>query len=246
MKSIITVVAALIVATRGQDEACPRGAEFVISFDNVIDIADNIQNMPDPNLTFFRDVLQFTEQEIETATQSAIQYYNTTFGLDFSESVPNEQGERVSQNSSFSALKLPITATATANRWLVNGNTKSRCFDARLGFFRVTFTENQVLYGTFGGTEGRTVPPSMTSSDSWGYAWINSCPQSPVVIQVQATAPRAYTPEGLEHQVYALSHRGLGDGVGLQTLYINPLPPDQRFGRLTLYFTMTFPANQFP
>ena len=128
MKSIITIVAVLIVATYGQEE-CPRGAEFVVSFD-VVTSTDFFQRVPDPNLTFFRDVLQFTEQEIETATQSAIEYFNATFGLDFSDSVPNEQGQRIYQNATFSAAQVPFTYTAKANRWLVNGNTKSRCFDA--------------------------------------------------------------------------------------------------------------------
>ena len=88
MKSTFTIVAVLIVVTYGQEE-CPRGAEFAISLD-VVASADSIQRIADPNLTFFRDVLQFTEQEIETATQSAIEYFNERFGLDFSDSVPNE------------------------------------------------------------------------------------------------------------------------------------------------------------
>jgi len=37
-----------------------------------------LEHLADPNLTFFRDVLQFTEHEIETATQSAIEYFNAT------------------------------------------------------------------------------------------------------------------------------------------------------------------------
>jgi len=178
MKSIITIIVAVhIVATYGQEE-CPRGAEFVVSLD-VLTSADFIQHIADPNLTFFRDVLQFTEQEIETATQSAIEYFNATFCLDFSDSVPNEQGERIYQNASFSAGQVPFTMTAKANRWLVNGNTKSRCFDACFGWFGVNFQDNQVLYGTYGGTEGRTINPTSLYALIWAYFWINTSPQSP-------------------------------------------------------------------
>ena len=113
MKSIITIVAVLIVATYGQEE-CPRGAEFVISLDVVASV-EATRRLADPNLTFFRDVLRFTEQEIETATQSAIEYFNATFGLDFSDSVPNEQGQRIYQNAAFSAGQIPFTYTAKAN-----------------------------------------------------------------------------------------------------------------------------------
>ena len=157
MKSrFITIVAALVVAACGQEEVCPSGAEFVVLYD-VVTSADFLQNVPDPDLSFFRDLLKFTEQEIETATQSAIEYFNTTFGLDFSESVPSEQGQRFFQNASFVPGQAPFTLTAKANRWLVNGNTKSRCFDARIGWFGVRFLGNQVLYGSYGGTEGRTI-----------------------------------------------------------------------------------------
>ena len=246
MRTIITIVAVLSVVASGQEEACPRGAEFIISYDNVISLPDLLQNIPDPDLTFFREVLQFTEQEIETATQSAIEYFNTTFGLDFSESVPNEQGQRFFQNASFYAAKVPITATAKANRWLVNGNTKSRCFDVRLGLLGVRFLDNQVLYGTYGGTEGRNVPPSTVTIINSMYAWINTCPQSPVVIQMRSTSPSVFTPDNVSHEIFALSHRGVGDGVGVETLFINPLPPDRRFARVTLHTSMTFPADQIP
>ena len=245
MRIIITIVAVLSVVASGQEEMCTRGAEFIVSLD-VVTSTDILQNVPDPDLTFFREVLQFTEQEIETAAESAIEFFNTTFGLDFSESVPNEQGRRFFQNASFYAANLPFTATAKANRWLVNGNTKSRCFDARLGWFGVRFLDNQVLYGTYGGTEGRTVPPSNVHIIKWMYAWINTCPQSPLVIQMWSTAPGTTTPDGVVHEIFALSHRGVGDGVGVETLYIIPLPPDRRFARIALHTSMTFPADQIP
>ena len=131
--TIIYIVAVVIIAlisgvpiAYGQED-CPEGAEFIISIDSVVPLAEFQQNIPDPNLTFFRNVLKFTEQEIQTATLSAIEYFNTTFGLDFSESEPNQYGQRFFQNASFAARKSPITATAKANRWLMNGNTNSKC-----------------------------------------------------------------------------------------------------------------------
>ena len=120
MKDKICLVAVIITAltfgvptTHGQEE-CPQGASFIVSFDSVIPLAD-LQNVPDPNLTFFRNVLRFTEQEIQTAMQSAIEYFNTTFGLDFSNSEPNQQGRQIFQNTSFSGEQIPFTATAKAN-----------------------------------------------------------------------------------------------------------------------------------
>ena len=159
--TIIYIVAVVVIAlisgipiAYGQED-CPQGAEFTISFDDVVSLAELQQNFTDPNLKFFRNVLKFTEQEIQIATQSAIKYFNTTFGLDFSESEPNQQGQRFFQNASFSASKAPITATTKANRWLMNGNTKSKCFDVHLGWFKISFLGEKVLHGTYDESEGK-------------------------------------------------------------------------------------------
>ena len=248
---IYTITAVVVIAlisgipvTYGQGD-CPQGAEFIISFDNVVQLAEFLQNIPDPNLTFFRNVLKFTEQEIQTATQSAIEYYNTTFGLDFSESEPNQQGQRIFQNASFSAGQAPFTATAKANRWLVTGNTKSRCFDVRLGWFGIQFLGEQVLHGTYGGTEGITVLP-VTNEMNWIYVWINTCPQSPVVILIQPTAPSSTTPDGLVIEPAVASHRILGSGISFNTFFLEPLPPDQRLARVVLYRSIIFPGDEIP
>ena len=245
MRIIITIVAVLSVVASGQEEMCTRGAEFTISFD-VVASADFFQNVRDPNLTFFREVLQFTEQEIETAAQSAIEFFNTTYGLDFSESVPNEQGERFFQNASFSAGKIPFTATAKANRWLVNGNTKSRCFDARIGWFGVIFQDKQVLHGTYGGPEGRTIGPTSLYALSWSYLSINTCPQSPVLMQMQTCSPEANNADGINIGIFSAFHRSLGNGIRISVFYPTPLPPDQRLVRLRFYSTMIFPADDIP
>ena len=252
MKDKICLVAVIITAltfsvptTHGQEE-CPQGASFIVSFDSVIPLAD-LQNVPDPNLTFFRNVLRFTEQEIQTAMQSAIEYFNTTFGLDFSNSEPNQQGQRIFQNTSFGGEQIPFTATAKANHWLANGNTRSRCFDARIGWFGVRFLGEQVLHGTYGGTEGRRVTgPSTASLLNWLYLWINTCPQSPVIIQQRSTAPASTTPDGISLDPTAASHPILGNGMALCTLFINSLPPDQRLARVVYYASVSFPGDPIP
>ena len=251
MKHTILCIAAVVVIALitgipiayGQED-CPQGAEFIISHDIVVSHAEFQQNIPDPNLTFFRNVLRFTEQEIETATQSAIEYFNTTFGLDFSESEPNQQGQRIFQNASFSAGKLPITSTAKANRWLVNGNTKSRCFDVRLGWFDAMFLDEQVLHGTYGGSEGKIALPATWVA--WLYVWINTCPQSPVVILLKSTAPTHVTPDGLNLDSTVASHPILGSGITLRTLLRKHLPPDQRLARYTYYRSIIFPGDAIP
>ena len=120
--------------------------------------------------------MKFTEQEVQTAIKPAIKHFNTTFGLDFSQSEPNQQGQRVFQNATFSANQAPFTATAKANRWLFTRNTKSECFDVHVGWFGVSFLDDQVLHTTYGGTEGRTVAEPESNAIAGLYLWINICP----------------------------------------------------------------------
>ena len=245
--AVIVIALTFGIPTTFGHEKCPQGAEFIITFDGVISLADFVQNSPDPNFTFFRNVLKFSEQEIQTASQSAIDYFNTTYGLDFSQSEPNQQGHRIFQNASFGAGQAPFTATTKANRWLVTGSTRSRCFDVRLGWFGVSFLGQQVLHGTYGGTEGRIVNGPVQDAITWVYVWINSCPQSPVVILLRTTAPSVgRTPDGLSIEAYAASHRILGNGISLSTLFINPLPPDRRLARFVLYNSVSFPGDAIP
>ena len=112
---VIALISGIPIAY-GQED-CPQGAEFIISFDSVVSVAEFRQNIPDPNLTFFRNVLKFSEQEIQTATQSAIEYFNTTFGLDFSESEPNQQSQQIFQNASFS-VQLLLLQKLIAGWWV--------------------------------------------------------------------------------------------------------------------------------
>ena len=252
MKDTICITAMIVITltfgiptTFGQEQ-CPQGAEFIISFDGVLPLADFLQEIPDPNLTFFRNILKFSEQEIQTASQSAIEYFNTTFGLDFSQSEPNQQGQRIFQNASFAAGQAPLTATTKADRWLVTGSTRSRCFDVRLGWFGVSFLGQQVQHGTYGGTEGRIVNGPAQDAITWLYVWINSCPQSPVVILLRTTAPVSVTPDGLSIEPYAAFHRILGNGISLSTLFINPLPPDQRLAQIVLHNSVSFPGDVIP
>ena len=252
MKDTICITAVIVIVvisgipTTFSQEECPRSAEFIISFDGVVTLADFVQDAPDPNLTFFRNVLKFSEQEIQTARQSAIDYFNTTFGLDFSQSEPNQQGQRIFQNASFAAGQAPFTATTKANRWLVTGSTRSRCFDVRLGWFGISFLGQQVLHGTYGGTEGRIINGPSQNTITWLYVWINSCPQSPAVMLLRATAPVSRTPDGLSIERYAASHRILGNGVSSNILSVNPLPPDQRLARIVLRNSVSFPGDVIP
>ena len=66
-----------------------------------------LQAIVDTNLTFFREVLGFDDAEIQQGTQNAFQFFNERFGLDFSQSQPNELGIRFFQNATIRPNRQP-------------------------------------------------------------------------------------------------------------------------------------------
>ena len=55
------------------------------------------------------------------------------------------------------------------------------------GGFRVSFSGDQTLYGSYGGTEGK--PAETANSMVYGFYHIDVCEQSPVIIQLQSSRP---------------------------------------------------------
>ena len=60
--------------------------QFSASFIAIIDQTLDSPNLlvDDPDLTFFRDVMKFDDDEIELVTEKAIQFFKDVYGLDFS------------------------------------------------------------------------------------------------------------------------------------------------------------------
>ena len=219
-------LAILVVATTAVHSArvprlgtCPADfftAEIILTAD-ILAPASSLDSS-DPDLTFFRDEIRFSEAEIDLARQSAIDFFNTRFGLDFSQTDPVIRERRVFQNATFEPFFAAAVFTASINNWLVTGNTRSsRCFDTIEGGFVVNFESEQVLHGTYGGTEGIMVGPG--NNLVWAYYSINACETTPLLIQLNNDVPARSTADGILVDSNRLFHRTLGTGTeqGLNT-----------------------------
>ena len=165
----------------------------------------------DTNLTFFREVLGFDDAEIEQVTQNAFQFFNERFGLDFSQSEPNELGIRSFQNATIQPSRQPSGTFATFNRWLLTGNTRSRCFIVSIGGYYVNFIGEQTLRGTYGGEEGIQVTSGRVVS--YDYLSISISHRDPFVIQRRTTIPNESLQfEGVYVLFFEVSHPTLGRG----------------------------------
>ena len=125
-----------------------------------------------------------------------------------------------------SSAKAPYNATAIANRWLVTGNKKSKCFDVGSGHFRVDFNGSMMLHGVYGGEDGR--PVNAGDFVVYGhFVLFDTCPQQLIVIQVQTDIPARILPvEGWIVEELRAYHRQLGRGRVQSTFKSRPSPDD--------------------
>ena len=241
--SIVVILFCMFTSSNARSSNCPTPQWFVAEF---VCISDRIISSPvvlrDSSLSFFRDVMLFTEEEIAQVEEDAIQFYNTRFGLDFSQSEPDEHGQRFYQNATFFPARFSpeVRYVVTFNRWIVSGNTRSVCFENHSGSFTVRFSDQQILHGTYGGEEG--IPVASTTTVAYGYMSIPICPQEPLVMQWRTATPIRIDPLDDFHVINIdLFNRVWGHGLnrGIARL----VPTEDGRAHFTTHEIFTFPAH---
>ena len=71
--------------------------------------------------------------------------------------------------------------------WIQVGHTWLTCRDIRDGGYRVTFTGDKLLHGSYGGVN--EIPVGVGNLLAYGFTKIDICDQSPVIIQLQSATP---------------------------------------------------------
>ena len=240
--SIVIIFFCMFTGSNARSSNCPTAQWFPAAFVGIVDKVVSTPVILDSSFSFFRNVMLFTEEEIAQVEKDAIQFYNTRFGLDFSQSEPDEWGQRFYQNATFYPARMSpeVQYVITFNHWIVSGNTRSVCFESTIGNFRVTFRDQQILHGTYGGEKG--IPVATTDALGYGYYNFPVCPQEPLVVQVSTATPlRVYPHDNFVIENLNIFHRvwgrGLIQGVGRFTL-----TEDGRV-HVTLREVFTFPAH---
>ena len=204
----------ILAITNAAAQSCP--ANQIASDAQIILYADTVDvllpenpagtgQQADPNLTYLRDVLGYSDDQIQREVQNSLQFFSERFGLEFSLSQPNELGQRFFQNATLqSVMEIGQVANAVVNRWILTGNTRSKCLTFRNGGFLVTFSGEQTLKGTYGGEEGVAV--STERYLVYQYETISVPPCEPIVFQYQTPIPLEIVAHwGLELLLYSMS-----------------------------------------
>ena len=107
--SIILVLSGLQVVASIQSPPPPSCGQFPASFLAVIDQnidAPDAFIVADPELTYFKQVLDFRDTIIEQTFANVIKSFNESYGLDFSLSPPTDQNEYLYQNAKMGPYRL--------------------------------------------------------------------------------------------------------------------------------------------
>ena len=231
-------------------QTCPSdhfSAVITASIDQTFDAPRARILIPDHELTFFKTIMKFREATIQHVTDDAIHFFNNEYGLDFSNSIPNEQNQRFFQNATMNTVFIPpekVNFIVTVSHWIRSGMTHSTCYSLRAGGFEVSFSGEQILYGSYGGAEGKLVGTESTLL--YGLYNIDACKQSPIIIQLQTDTPTTQVNiAGTTVFVfnYKLYNRVLGHGQNIGTVQVAPNPDDPQQFDATLRSTMTFTAE---
>ena len=179
----------------------------------------------DSNHVYYREVLRFTNEEIDQEREAAIQFFRDIYGLDFTNVEPDEQGQRILGNATFHPVIFPANDTYVFNSWVVNGKARTRCFQSRKGGFQVVFNGTVMLHGEYGGEEGRLAFAEEILFYGREYVY-DVCEQQGIIFQLESTTPlRTEQSDGWRIANYRVRNRMLGEGV-LWGLYrftaINP------------------------
>ena len=72
----------------------------------------------DTNLTFFCEVLGYSDDEIQQEVQNALQFFSERFGLEFSLTQPNELGQCFFQNATLQPVRRTLQLEKEAEEGL--------------------------------------------------------------------------------------------------------------------------------
>jgi hypothetical protein len=241
--NIWLALSSLKVTASTQDSCQQFPAIFVGVIDQSIDAPDAFF-IDDPDLYFFKEIMKFREDAIQHTCSDAIKFFIETYGLDFSLSDPNEKNQYVYENATMSPYRFTddIEYPVILNNWIQSGRTRSTCYNIRDGGFTVTFSGDQGLHGSYGGTDGK--PARAGEVLVYGFHNIEVCEQSPVIIQFQTASPIRQEPiDGTYFFNADLYNRVLGYGKARSAYTVEPDLENPGQYRFLVRVVFTFKAK---
>ena len=227
---------------------CPNpwfGIQFVSIAEKDVSLSAINQPTSD-NFAFFKNVMQYSQAQIDEVTNEAIDFFRTRYGLDFSQAQPGSLGEREIEDAVFATFTFSpeIEYTINFNTWIFNNRRSTRCYENRDGGFSVSFKRDTILHGEYGGAEGKPV----TSNDAVVFGFYNipvdfRYGRNPLIINYTSGSPaRLDVHDGFVIINCDLKSDLLGEGTARGLSSFTPLQDGSGKFRASVRNVFTFPA----
>ena len=210
------------------------------------DVSQSATVLTPDNFDFFKDIMQYSQAQIDEVTDEAIDFFKTRYGLDFSQAQPGSLGEREIEDAVFATFTFSpeIEYTINFNTWIFNNQRSTRCYENRDGGFFVSFKRETTLYGEYGGAEGKPV----TANDIVVFGFYNipvdyRYGRNPLIINYKSGSPaRLDVHDGFVIINCELKSDLLGEGTARGLSSITPLQDGSGKFRASIRNVFTFPV----
>ena len=244
MKVWICILIFAVLNLAVYSQTCPSD-HFSAIFAATIDMSTGSHSiLEDPELSFFKTCVKLRDSDLHHTIDDGIQFFNNTFGLDFSDSPPNEKNQHFFQNATMTPFFVSPDRNfvVTDNHWIRTGNTYSSCYSVCYGGFMVTFSAEQILHGSYGGAKGK--PVGVRDDLQYAFANIDACKQSPLIIQVQSRYPNRIEPiDGTQVHTYDTYNQVLGYGTAHGIVQVSLDPNEPGIVHIVLRLIFVFPSQ---
>jgi len=205
----------------------------------------------DAGETFLREVMCFTDAQIQTFRDTTEAFFRDTFGLDFTHERADENNIKNIPGVSMMPFRFSKDAQMFA---LFHSNVGELSSHKRVrdgGFFAMITGPGVSYRGTYGGATGKPASPGEFVVSGF-YNVVNLHKHSgqpdessqPLIIAYQALAPVRTTADGDMVLHCGLQHQAWGAGVGRGVQVI--VPADPKHLRVMQRSVLTFPASLVP
>ena len=248
MEVWIYIIKFAVIGLAASAQNCPSdhfSAIFAVNADETIEFPSIVDY--DFELSFLKNIVKLRDDAIQHMFADAVIFFNDTLGIDFSGLTPNEHNELFVENAIMRPFIFSVDFYVTANNWIQIGSTHSTCYQMTGGGFEVAFSDDQILYGSYGGTEGK--PAAVNNLFLYGVFSVAVCKQSPLLIQFQSNTPIRSEPiDGnfvLNFDLYN-AIIGYGKAQGIASINPDPYELDKHHAVLQIVFTFSAQTSAGP
>ena len=244
MSATVVWVPAVFLSFLVLHNAAAQSQEYEEPFKAALMFITNVtypasRDMLDSEHVYYREVLGYTEEQINAEREAALRFYRDVYGLNFTDVEPDAYGQRVLGNATFRPVMSPYNSTFVFNRWLVSGRTNTRHYRVGGAGFQAWFSGPVMLHGEYGGEEGRLA--FANEGLYYGHDYIyDACRLQGIIFQIESLTPiRRVQPDDWFVITFRVRNRTLGEGTSWGVVRITEIDSDTvRFEGRQLY---TFP-----